>query len=168
MKSKITSVGLVVVLVSLFLFTSCKKTETQEFNYSFNTGQLDASFAYGGTHSSTLSAKMTLEEIKDGGTLITIELSNTVSGEMYHLHAHDAADASTTPNGTPYNESPNTEVFTQMVTGNGGTVSVSQNTTTSFSDLTTTYEGFFVVHDPLQAISTVDPTTFVILGSFAR
>ena len=30
------------------------------------------------------------------------------------------------------------------------------------------YDGFVVVHDPLQAITTVDPTTYVILGVFAR
>jgi len=78
------------------------------------------------------------------------------------------ADAASTPNGTPYNETPNADVWVQMLTGNGGSVSATQLTTMTVTELTETYEGFLVVHDPLQAITTVDPTTYVILGSFAR
>jgi len=34
--------------------------------------------------------------------------------------------------------------------------------------LTSTYEAFFVIHDPLQALTTTDPTTYVVLGVFAN
>lgn len=38
----------------------------------------------------------------------------------------------------------------------------------SFTELTRNYEGFLVVHDPTQAISTVDLTTYLVVGAFAR
>lgn len=87
---------------------------------------------------------------------------------MYHVHAHDQADPTTTPNGTPYNETPNANVLTFMISGNGGLAYNNQISTMSHSDLTTTYDAFFVVHDPLQAITTTDPTTYVLLSVFAR
>ena len=37
-----------------------------------------------------------------------------------------------------------------------------------YRDLVNTYEGFFVVHDPTQEISTVDLTTYLVLGLTAR
>lgn len=142
--------------------------QSKTFDYEFNNGQIISTSSYNGDHYDNLTASMKVDEVLAGGSTITVTLTNTVAGETYHIHAHDAADPTTTPNGTPYNETPNTGVFTQMVTGNGGTVSVSQTTTTSYSDLTTTYDGFFVVHDPLQAVSTVDVTTYLVLGTFAR
>jgi hypothetical protein len=84
------------------------------------------------------------------------------------MHAHDKADPASTPNGTPYDESPNAGVFATAVAGNGGTASVSGETTMSYTEITSTYEGFFVVHDPLQAVNTADVTTYVVLGDFAR
>ena len=161
--------GTAIVLVMVLGLTSCNKDKkrTENFSYSFNTGQVAAAFAYSGTHSSSLSADLKLEGQKDG-TMITVTLNNTVSGETYNIHAHDVADASTTPNGTPYNESPNTTVFVQQIMGNGGSANASQLTTMTVTELTETYEGFFVVHDPLQTLSTVDPTTYVLLASFAR
>jgi len=149
--------------------SSCNKDNkrVEDFSYSFNTGQVAAAYAYDGDHPSTLGATMQLVGEKDG-TMISVTLSNTVNGEMYNIHAHDAADAATTPNGTPYDETPNAALFTQMLTGTGGAVTVSQKTTMTVTEITETYEGFFVVHDPLQPITTVDPTTYVILGSFAR
>ncbi len=138
------------------------------YDYEFNNGQVVSSAAYNGMHNDNLSAMMKVEELSSGMARITVTLDNTISGEMYHIHAHDAADPNTTPNGTPYNESPNTAVFTQMATGNGGSVSVSQDVNMSYSDITSSYDGFFVVHDPLQAISTVDISTYVVVGTFAR
>lgn len=142
--------------------------ETATYNYNFNVGQVASSFAYNGTHINTLSARVFLEEQSSGQTEVTITLNNTIIGETYHIHSHDAADAATTPNGTPYNESPNADVFIQHINGDGGSVSATQMSTKTLTELTTMYNGFLVVHDPLQAISTVDPTTYVILGSFAR
>jgi len=162
-----------------FAFTSCEKDEEEDitptpelretsFEYNFSNGQVISSVYYTGEHSDDLTATMTLEELSGSETKITVELNNTVNGAMYMIHAHDAADPSSTPNGTPYNETPNGNIFAQMVTGNGGSVSVSQDASISYTELTTTYAGFFVVHDPLQNISTTDLTTYVILGSFAR
>ncbi len=45
---------------------------------------------------------------------------------------------------------------------------VKNTSTLSYDALTTTYDGFLVVHDPLQDLTTVDPTTYEILGDFAR
>jgi hypothetical protein len=87
---------------------------------------------------------------------------------MYNTHAHDMADAGSTPNGTPYNESPNVNVFAGQIMGNGSTASRSQISSMSYEEITNSYNGFLVVHDPLQPISTIDPTTYVILGVFAR
>ncbi|MDB0011359.1 hypothetical protein N9E20_00970 [Crocinitomicaceae bacterium] len=142
--------------------------QTAEFDYAFNTGQVASVYAYNGSHATDLSGKLRIQELANGESRVTVNLMNTLSNEMYHVHSHDAADPSTTPNGTPYNETPNSDVLTFMITGNGGTANNTQMSTMSLSDLTNTYEGFFVVHDPLQTISTTDPTTYVLLGSMAR
>lgn len=131
------------------------------FDYAFSSG-------YSGSHPTTLDAMMEVEEIDNNSSRITVTLTNTLDGEMYMIHAHDAADANNTPNGTPYNETPNSGVFVQMVNGNGGTVEVSQVANMSYEDITGMYEGFFVVHDPTQAISTTDISTYLVVGAFAR
>lgn len=138
------------------------------FPYAFNTGQVAAPYAYNGTHDSSLSGDLKIQELADGSSRVSVMINNSMNGEVYHVHAHDAADPNTTPNGTPYNETPNTGLCTMMVTGNGGTAGGSQMAAMSYADITTVYEGFFVVHDPLQAITTTDPTTYVLLGLFAR
>jgi hypothetical protein len=158
------------------LFTSCKKKDTEPnpqmmsstFMYEFNNGQVVPAAAYDGMHPDSFSASMMVEELADNQTKITVTLMNTVNGQQYMIHAHDAADPATTPNGTPYNESPNAMVFSKHVNGNGGTVSVSQTVNMSYSQITTVYNGFFVVHDPMQAISTTDISTYLVVGTFAR
>ncbi len=165
-------------LMAILVLSSCKKDDdpvvetptykSTSFNYAFNTGQVGAGTAYDGTHPKNLSAKLMLEEQADGKTKITLSLMNTVDGEMYMVHAHDGADPATTPNGTPYNETPNSSVLVGMVNGNGGTASYSQVSSMSYADLTTKYEGFLVVHDPTQSISTTDLTTYLIVAGFAR
>ncbi len=143
---------------------------TREFMYDFNTGQLldSEATAYQGTHPDNLSAMITVSEAMDGTSSVTVTLNNTLDGEMYAVHSHDAADPATTPNGTPYNETPNGDIFAGTLAGNGGTVSASNDLDISFNELTRNYEGFFVVHDPTQELSTVDLTTYLILGLFAR
>ena len=138
------------------------------FNYAFNTGQVAASFAYSGTHATTLSSDVNVQELADGKSRVTVTLNNTLNNNMYMVHSHDQADATTTPNMTPYNETPNSDVCVLMIPGNGGSSYKSQISSKSHTELTTTYDGFFVVHDPLQAMSTTDPTTYVLLGVFAR
>lgn len=175
---KRTKLVLPLAILSLgILLGSCKKEEmeptpaamqTATFNYEFNNGQLIASAAYDGTHMDNLSAKVKVDEISSTQSMITVTIMNTVSGATYNVHSHDAADPTTTPNGTPYNETPNANVLVQQVTGNGGTVTVTQTVDMSFSALTTTYEGFLVIHDPLQAMSTVDISTYLVVGTFAR
>jgi hypothetical protein len=173
-----THIAPVLALALIFGTQACKKEEvktqtqadlkTETYTYGFNNGQVVASAPYNGTHMDNLEATMKVEEMAANETKITVTLSNTVSGKMYNIHAHDAADPMTTPNGTPYNESPNTGVFTKMVTGTGGSVSVSQTVAKSFAEITSSYSGFLVVHDPLQAISTVNINTYLIVGAFAR
>ena len=142
--------------------------KTTSFDYALHNGQAVPSAAYAGGHPTDLTATMKLDEMENGNTMITVTLNNTISGATYHMHAHDGADAATTPNGTPYNESPNTEIFAQMLQGNGNTVSVSQEASMSYTELTDTYSGFFVIHDPLQAVSTTDITSYLVVGGFAR
>lgn len=159
---------------SISLFVSCSdddaapEFQTVTYNYEMHNGQTVAAAPYGGFHANSFNADMTLTEMENGNTMVTITLNNTVDGGTYHIHAHDAADPATTPNGTPYNEAPNADVFQQMVVGDGGTVSISQESTMSYMELTETYEGFFVIHDPLQAVSTTDITTYLVVGGFAR
>lgn len=169
------------VIVGGLLFSSCKKDEamtpepqapaakkSQTFTYAFNSGQLGAGTAYAGTHPNNITASLRLDEIDANNTRITVTLTNTQAGQEYMVHAHDAADPATTPNGTPYNESPNVNVLTTHVDGNGGTAMNSQDVMMSFDALTAQYNGFFVVHDPTQAISTTDLTTYLFVGLFAR
>ena len=153
-------------------FTSCGDDDSvlrsQEFVYQVHNGQIVPSAPYTGSHNSTLRANLRLDELENGNTMITVELGNTINGETYHIHAHDSADPATTPNGTPYMESPNANIFAKAIQGNGATISISQETTSSLDDLITSYNGFFVVHDPLQDINTADISTFLVVGSFAR
>jgi len=162
---KVASIALVLSVA----FTSCNKDKNrvEDFNYTVNTGQLNAAWAYAGDHASNVTADIKLEGQKEG-TMITVTINNSVNGETYNVHAHDAAEATSTPNGTPYNEAPNAGVFVKQISGNGSAASASFLSTMSVTELTETYEGFLVVHDPLQTMSTTDPTTFIILGSFAR
>jgi hypothetical protein len=143
---------------------------TETFMYDFNEGQLldNMDLAYEGEHDRDLMAEIRVEEMIDGKAKITISLMNTMDGMTYRVHAHDAADPSTTPNGTPYIETPNGDIFAQGIEGNGGTVMAENDLMISFNELTRNYEGFFVVHDPTQDISTVDLTTYLVLGAFAR
>lgn len=142
--------------------------QSETFNYGFNTGQVASQFAYSGSHPNNLSASITVEEVANNRARVVVELSNTIAGETYPIHAHDKADPNTTPNGTPYNETPNSDVLVQMPTSDGGDLRVAQISTKSYTELTTQYEAFFVVHDPLQAVTTTDPTTYIILGNLAR
>ena len=167
------------VIKSLFLlalivgFTSCTETEVPElqsktFSYAINTGQVAPAYAYSGSHPNSIAAELMLEEMADGTTKVSVTLTGAIDGMTYNIHAHDEADAGTTPNATPYSETPNGNVYASPVVISGGTGTSSQISTMSYEDLTTTYDGFFVIHDPTQAVNTADPTTYVVLGSFAR
>ncbi len=181
----LTSVTRVFVLAAIFItsglaLSSCDKEEamaptpqapakqSMTYTYPFNTGQVGAGTAYAGTHPSTITATLKIEELEANKSKLTVTLTNTIMGLEYMVHAHDAADPATTPNGTPYNESPNVDVLTTHVHGTGGTAMNSQEVNMSFAALTATYNGFFVVHDPTQAISTTDLTTYLFVGAFAR
>ncbi len=154
---------------STIMFTSCDDDDEMEeapkksmtYNYEF-------SGEYDGNHDSTFSAVLKITEIDANSSTVEVTLNNTVSGEVYNVHSHDAADPATTPNGTPYNETPNGNVFAKPATGNGGSVTISQTSTKSYTELTSSYDAFFVVHDPLQTLSTVDLTTYLVVGTFAR
>ncbi len=153
------------LLFAGLMFSSCgdedPELESTTFNYSFSS-------SYVGTHADNLTATLKVDELENGNSMITVELSNSMDGQTYNIHAHDAADAATTPNMTPYNETPNSTIFAQQIIGNGGSASISQEASMSYSEITTTYSGFFVVHDPLQDINTADLTTYVIVDAFAR
>lgn len=148
--------------------TSTSDLSSSTFNYDFNTGQLVADFAYTGNHANTLGASIRVDELSDGRSRVVVSINNTMDGQLYATHAHDMADPATTPNGTPYIESPNAGIFAAPIEGNGGSASVTRISDMSHEMLTTSYDGFLVVHDPLQTVSTTDPTTYVILGVFAR
>ena len=170
---KLSIFALMGMMVRLF---SCNDADDQvpmlrmqTFEYSFNEGQLvGAATAYVGEHPRNLTARMMVEEQANGMAKITVTLNNTLSGRMYMIHAHDAADPATTPNGTPYNEAPNSNVLSAMVTPQGSTATVEHQSKLSYEQIINNYEGFFVVHDPTQDISTTDLTTYLILGLFAR
>lgn len=136
------------------------------FNYDFNMGQLDPSFAYEGEHPSDFSATLSIQELANGSSRVSVMLNNSLMGEMYPVHAHDFADAEETPNGTPYDESPNSDVLTLMIEG-GSYPNNSQITMMSYEELTSEFGAFFVIHDPLQELSTTDLTTYLTLGVFA-
>jgi len=162
-----------IAIFSVVFISSCSEDDdiplqSKTFQYALHNGQTVPSAPYAGVHMPNLPVTLLLEELENGNTNITVTIQNTMDGETYHIHAHDAADTASTPNGTPYNESPNGDVLTQALMGNGGTVSISQEAKKSFGELTSSYEGFFVIHDPLQSISTTDISTFVVVGSFAR
>jgi len=171
MKFKFPS--LIMLVVFAVMVSSCGEDDeptlaSTNFDYAMHNGQTVPTAPYTGLHPTDFSANLALTETEDGKTMVTVTLNNTVAGVTYNVHAHDVADAATTPNGTPYNESPNTDVFAQAVEGTGGTVTVSQESTSTYAALNADYEGFFVVHDPLQAVNTADITTYLVVGSFAR
>ncbi|MGB0177523.1 MAG: hypothetical protein ACPF9D_10175, partial [Owenweeksia sp.] len=134
---------MVAMLATAFAFTSCSKDDddTEEPKKSM-TYNYNLSAAYSGTHSADFNAVLKVTEIDANSSKVEVTLNNTVDGEMYMIHSHDAADASTTPNGTPYNETPNGDVLVQMATGNGGSVTVSQTAKKSYTELTSTYNAF--------------------------
>ena len=143
------------------LMTSCgDDTESASFDYALNGD-------YAGDHADDLTATLILEENEEGNTVVTVELTNTVEGAMYPIHAHDAADPATTPNMTLILEMPNAAVLAGAIMGTGGTVTLSQVSEMSFTDVNN-FDGFLVVHDPLQAVNTTDPTTLLIVSAFAR
>lgn len=143
---------------------------SETYTYAFNEGQAlgDDETAYRGEHQRNVSAELMIEEREDGNANVTVQLGNTVSGETYAVHAHDMADPSTTPNGTPYNETPNGGIIATGIEGTGGSASFTNETSIAYDELINEYEGFFVVHDPLQDISTVDLTTYLLLGVFGQ
>ena len=144
--------------------------QSESFEYAFNEGQLldDVETAYRGEHDRNLTAELTIEEMENGNASVTVTLNNTLSGVDYPVHAHDAADPATTPNGTPYDETPNGDIFAGAISGNGGSASSTNETNMAYGELINNYEGFFVVHDPTQDISTVDLTTYLVLGVFGQ
>jgi putative alpha-1,2-mannosidase len=160
------------VIKSLFLLTlvvgfmSCEKEvemQTKTYSYSFNTGQADAAYAYSGSQANTIAAELMLEEMADGTTKVSVTLTGAIDS-TYAVHAHDVVSGGT----LPYNQTPNGLVYATPVVVSGGTGTSSQISTMSYEALTTTYDGFFVVHDPSIAPNTADPTTYVVLGTFAR
>ncbi len=163
-----TDISTYIVLGTFAREQASSNLSSSSYIYDFNTGQLDIAFTYNGTHSNTLKSMITLDQLANNMTRVTVKLMNSISGETYHMHAHDMADPLTTPNGTPYDESPNADVFVSSVLGTGGDATVSTISPMTYSSLTTNYNGFFVVHDPLQNMSTTNPSTYVILGIFAR
>ncbi len=60
---------------------------------------------------------MTIEERNNGNANVSVTINNTLDGFDYAVHVHDAADPNTTPNGTPYNETPNGNVFAGVISG---------------------------------------------------
>ena len=175
MKNFMNRFPLFVALAAMTIVVGCNKDDdepmlrSQTFDYAFNEGQLvGPTTAYDGEHPRNLTARMEVMEMPNGTARVMVTLNNTLPGQMYMLHAHDMADPATTPNGTPYNETPNGNVLAEMVTPQGTTAMVEHTSTLTYDQLLNNYDGFLVVHDPTQALSTVDLTTYLILGVVAR
>ncbi len=159
------------------------EARSMSYSYNFNIGQLGEGTAYNGDHPTNMTGTMIITELAANRCLVQIELHNTVEGAVYMVHAHDVADPASTPNGTPYNETPNTEILTVALTSRGHdhghgsghghrvshiTAKGGQEVNRSFEYLTTNYEGFLVAHDPLQDLSTTNLSTYLIVSPFAR
>jgi len=142
------------------------------FSYAFNEGQLlddpDTAYEAGGDHPRNLSAVLDIEERGTGTASVTVTLEDTLDGEAYSVHAHDMADPAETPNGTPYNETLDGDVFAQVITGTGGAASASFEAEMMYAELVETCEAFLVVHDRTQAVTIVDLTTYLVLGIFGQ
>jgi len=177
LNKSLLTIPVLLAVLSFALFTACsddpmspsEDLSSENFTYAFNEGQAlgTSDAAYRGDHQRNLSASIQIEEMDNGNASVTVTLDNTIDGETYPVHAHDAADPNTTPNGTPYNETPNGDVFAGGIAGTGGTASSTNETNIAYDQLINQYEGFFVVHDPLQELSTTDLTTYLVLGVFA-
>jgi hypothetical protein len=158
--------ALAFVAVSATLLTSCEKDpepQTKTTDYAFNTGQLGAGTAYSGSHPNTLTASVKLTE-SGSQTIVRVTLTNTINGEDYTVHVHDAQAGS-----PPYNQTPNANILATTIAGTGGTVSKDYTSTMTYNALTVDYAGgFFVVHDPTQPISTTDLTTYLVVGAFEQ
>lgn len=166
--------------MALLFFTACDDDSTSvgpepdpmeaSFSYAFNEGQAvgDVNTAYRGSHDRNVTADLVIEEMEDGNAAVTVTLNNTLDGETYAVHAHDMADPSTTPNNTPYNETPNADVFAELIDGTGGSAELTHETELPYTEVANEYEGFFVVHDPLQPIDTADLSTYLVLGVFGQ
>ena len=175
MKNFMKRFPLLMTLAALMILAGCNKEDDEPmlrsmaFDYSFNEGQLvGPATAYDGEHPRNLSARMEVMEMPNGTAKIMVTLNNTLPGQMYMIHSHDMADPESTPNGTPYNEAPNANVLVEMVTPQGTSATVEHNSTLTYDELLQNYDGFLVVHDPTQDLSTVDLTTYLILGVVAR
>lgn len=165
--------GILYLAFISLVFVSCGDDEpvvlaSSSYSYSLHNGQTVETAPYDGIHSTDFSASIKIEEMENGNAMVSVTLNNTMDGQTYPVHAHDSADAASTPNGTPYSETPNSNVFQKAIEGNGSSVTASQESTMSYTELTSTYSGFLVVHDPLQAVSTVDIGTYLVVGSFGR
>ena len=178
-------------LFALLLFAaSCQHHEapapakpvlrTASFTYTFNSGQLGNGTAYEGEHPQNLSAVLTIEEMNANRCRVKLLLNNVMEGKTYLVHTHNAADPLTTPNFTPYDESPNADILSMAITGAGHshsghghrishvTAKGEQQSPFSFDYLTQQYDGFLVVHDPLKPLSTTDLKTYLVVNKFAR
>ncbi len=153
---------------------------TASFTYTFNTGQLGNGTAYEGEHPQNLTAVLSIEEMNASRCRVKLLINNIMEGKTYLVHTHNAADPLTTPNFTPYDESPNADILSMAITGAGHshgshghrlahtTAQGEQQSPFSFDYLTQQYEGFLVVHDPLKPLSTTDLKTYLVVNKFAR
>lgn len=153
---------------------------TASFTYTFNTGQLGNGTAYEGEHPQNLTAVLTIEEMNANRCRVKLLLNNVVEGKTYLVHTHNAADPTSTPNFTPYDESPNADILSLAITGAGHShgshghrlahtiAQGEQQSPFSFDYLTQQYDGFLVVHDPLKPLSTTDLKTYLVVNKFAR
>lgn len=174
----------------LFGISSCQHHEapapaaavlrTATYTYAFNRGQLGEGTAYQGNHATNMTAVLTIEELGENRCRVKMLLNHAIEGTTYLVHAHDAANQETTPNNTPYLESPNEAVLSLAITGVGHshgrsghrvahiTAKGEQESPFGFDYLTQMYAGFLVVHDPLQPLSTTNLQSYLVVNKFAR
>lgn len=175
---------------TLLLFSACQHHEapapteavlrTATYTYAFNRGQLGEGTAYQGAHATNMTAVFTIEELSENRCRVKMLLNHAIEGTTYLIHAHDAANPESTPNNTPYMETPNEAVLSLAITGAGHshgrsgqrvvhiTAKGEQESRFGFDYLTQVYDGFIVVHDPLQPVSTNNLRSFLVVNKFAR
>lgn len=81
------------LIVGLGTFASCNPDDEEEpedvvlkmasYQYNFHNGQTVPTAPYLGGHPSTLQASMTIDEMANGSSKITVEIENSVDSQVY-------------------------------------------------------------------------------------
>lgn len=160
---------------------SCKKDDPidsgkvyrrQVYNYSFNKGQVVGKQAYYNrrTRLDSMRATVVLEEQPYDKTMIIVSLFNAPVRTAFPV---GILQADTGSYGYETDFDPNLFARNMTGTGPGSVITDSARSRYSFDYLTTKYDGYFVVKDPIAPdtalhIDTFTSAMFPVFGTFAR